>query len=61
MLINNTAIMKDLEMDEFVTIIIEGIILLRVLNSFSSRFFFFLDPAFLGFFGKSVKVLQDSS
>jgi hypothetical protein len=48
----------DLEMDELTADIAKGInILSEALNSFSSQSFFFIDPALLGFFGKSVKML----
>jgi hypothetical protein len=42
MLTDSTAIVKGLEMDKFIAIIIKGVILLGALNSLSSRFFFFL-------------------
>jgi hypothetical protein len=61
MLINGAAVMEGLEMDEFIVNIAKGIILLGTLNSFSPRFFFFFDPALLGFSSKSVEMLQDSS
>jgi hypothetical protein len=36
-------------------------ILLGAFNSFSSRFFSYLNPAFLDFLGRSVKMPQGSS
>jgi hypothetical protein len=57
MLTDGTAVVKGLGMDELVITVIKEVILSGVLNSFSSRFFFFLDSAFLGFFDRSVKVL----
>jgi hypothetical protein len=52
----------DLKIDELAADAAERVnILLKVLNSFSSRFFSFIDPALLGSPGKSVEMSQDSS
>jgi hypothetical protein len=56
----------ELEIDEVIIndlseVLQEGIILLKILNFLSPRFFSFLNPALLGFFSKSVKVSQGSS
>jgi acyl-CoA reductase-like NAD-dependent aldehyde dehydrogenase len=61
MLIDNTAIVEGLEMNELITIITEGVILLRALNSSSPRSFSFFNSALLGFSNRSVKVSQGSS
>jgi hypothetical protein len=42
MLTDNTAVIKDLEMNKFVTAIIKRIILSKFLNSPSFRFFFYI-------------------
>jgi hypothetical protein len=51
----------ELKMDEIMTsnfseTFQKGIILLEAFSSLSSRFFSYLNPALLGFFGKNVKV-----
>jgi hypothetical protein len=52
----------DLKIDELAADAAERVnILLKVLNSFSSRFFSFIDPALLGSPSKSVEMSQDSS
>jgi hypothetical protein len=56
-LTDNATVMKGLEINEFITIITKGIILSGALNSPSSRFFSFFNPAFLDSPNKSVKVL----
>jgi hypothetical protein len=61
MLTDSITVMEGLEMDEFVATIIEGIILLRALNSPSPRFSSFLNPALLGFPGRSVEMPQGNS
>jgi hypothetical protein len=60
-LTDGAAVMKGLEMDEFVTTIIKKIILSEALNSPSSRFFSFFNPALLNFPNRNVKILQNSS
>jgi len=51
----------NLEMDEMVNdlpeVLQKEVILLRALNSLSPRSFSFINPAFLGSLGRSVKVL----
>jgi hypothetical protein len=61
MLTDGTAIVEGLEMDELVIIAVKGVILSEALNSFSPRFFSFLNPALLGSPDRSVKVSQGSS
>jgi hypothetical protein len=56
-LTDSAAIVEGLEIDEFVIIIAERVILSEALNSSSPRFSFFFNPALLGFSNKSVKVL----
>jgi hypothetical protein len=57
MLTNGAAVVKGLEIDKFIITVIEGVILLKALNSLSPRSFSFFNPAFLGFPGRSVEVL----
>jgi hypothetical protein len=52
----------NLEMDKLAADITKGVdILLEILNSFSPRFFSFINPTLLGFPDKSVKMLQSNS
>jgi hypothetical protein len=60
-LTDNAAVVGGLEMDEFIIIIIEGVILSGALNSLSPRFSFFFNPAFLDSPNKSAEMLQGNS
>jgi hypothetical protein len=60
-LTDSAAVVKDLEINEFVVIVIEGVILSKALNSPSPRSSSFLNPALLGSPSRSVKVSQGNS
>jgi len=55
-LTNNTTVIKGLEIDELIIIIIKGIILLEALNSLSFRFFSFFNLALLGLPDRIAKI-----
>jgi hypothetical protein len=56
MLTDGIAVVKDLEIDGFVTITTKGVILLGILNFLSSRSSFFFDLALLGSLNRIVKM-----